>query len=96
MENSRRCNICNIIVRRASYAKHLRSENHLEDIRQDHKIIPEWFFKEEQTPIKKKKLVYKPKTLKQTARENNKIDDEKLDNQLVLKRLIHIISLLKT
>ena len=32
-------------------------------------IIPEWFCKQEQTPIKNKvKKVYNPKTLKQIAR----------------------------
>ena len=39
-------------------------------------IIPEWFFKEEKTPIKKKiQKVYNPKTLKQLAREKIKFDD---------------------
>ena len=53
MENSRRCVICNFDVNRASYAKHLRSEKHFENIRQDEISIPEWLFKEEQTPVKK-------------------------------------------
>ena len=55
MENSRRCDICNIDVHRASYGKHLISKKPLEKKRQNEIIIPEWFFKEEQTPIKKKK-----------------------------------------
>ena len=54
MENGRRCDICNIDVHRASHAKHLRSKRHLENSRQNEIIIPEWFLKEEQTPIKKK------------------------------------------
>ena len=42
-------------------------------------IIPEWFFKEEITPIKKKiQKVYNPKTLKQIAREKIKLDDKEL------------------
>ena len=42
-------------------------------------IIPEWFFKEEKTPIKKKiQKVYDPKTLKQLAREKIKLDDKEL------------------
>ena len=53
MENSRRCYNCNIDVHRAPYAKHLRSKKHLENIRQNDILIPEWFFKEEQAPIKK-------------------------------------------
>ena len=40
MENSRRCEVCNIDVNRASYAKHLRSKKHSEKIRQDELIIP--------------------------------------------------------
>ena len=51
MEKSRRCDICNI--NRKSFAKHLRSKKHLENMRQDHIFILEWFFKEEETPIKK-------------------------------------------
>ena len=46
-------------------------------------IIPEWLFKEEQTPIKKQiKKVYNPKTLKQIARQNIKINDKKLEKEL--------------
>ena len=42
-------------------------------------IIPEWFFKEEKSPIKKKiQEVYNPKTLKQLAREKIKLDDKEL------------------
>ena len=41
MENSRTCEICNVNVHRASYAKHLRSEKHLENIKQDEIIKPE-------------------------------------------------------
>ena len=42
-------------------------------------IVPEWLFKEEQTPIKKKiQKVYNPKTLKQLAREKIKLDDKEL------------------
>ena len=54
MENGRRCDVCNIDIHRAFYAKHFRSKRHLENIRQNEIIIPEWFFKEEQSPIKKK------------------------------------------
>ena len=42
-------------------------------------IIPEWFFKEEKTPIKNKiKKIYNPKTLKQLAREKLKFDDKEV------------------
>ena len=54
MENNRTCDICNVIVHRASFVKHLRSKNHLENEKQYEMIIPEWLFKEEQAPIKNK------------------------------------------
>ena len=53
MENSRTCDICNVNVHRFSFVKHLRSKKHLENILQNEMILPEWLFKEEQTPIKK-------------------------------------------
>ena len=42
MENSRRCDICNIDVHRASYAKLLRSKKHLKNEKQNELIITEW------------------------------------------------------
>ena len=54
MENSRTCESCNVSVHRASISKHLRSKKHLENIKQNEKIITERLFKEEQTSIKKK------------------------------------------
>ena len=52
--NNRRCDNCSIDVPRASYAKKNKKQRHLENIRQDDIIIPEWLFKEEQEPIRKK------------------------------------------
>ena len=70
MENSRICEICNDNVHRASMQKHLRSKKHLENIKQNEMIIPEWLFKEERSPIKKNiQNVYNPKTVKQLERE---------------------------
>ena len=53
MENSRTCDICNVNVHRASFAKHLKSEKHLDNTKQNEMTIPEWLFKEEQAPNKK-------------------------------------------
>ena len=79
MENSRTCEICNVNVHRASMQKLLRSKKHLENIERNKMIIPEWFFKEEKSPVKKKiQKVYNPKTLKQLAREKIKLDDKQL------------------
>ena len=49
--NSRNCEICKVDVHRASYNKHLRSKKHLENIKQNEMIIPEWLFRE---PIENK------------------------------------------
>ena len=77
MENSRTCEICKVNVHRASMQKHLRSKKHLAKIKRNEMIIPEWFFKEEKTPIKKKiQKVYNPKKLKQIAREKIQLDDK--------------------
>ena len=79
MENSRTCELCNVDVHRASMQKHLRSKKHLENMIQNELIIPEWFFEEEKSPIKKKiQKVCNPKTLKQLAREKIKSDDKEL------------------
>ena len=40
--SSRKCEICNVDVHRASYAKHLRSKKHLKN----EMIIPKWLFQE--------------------------------------------------
>ena len=57
MENSHRCEICNIDNHRAFCVKHLGSKKPLESFRQSERIIPELFFKEEQAPIRKKKYI---------------------------------------
>ena len=79
MQNSRTCEVCNVNVHRASFVKHLRSKKHLENIEQNEMIIPDWLFKEERSPIKKRiQKVYNPKTLKQLARDKIKLDDKEL------------------
>ena len=79
MDNRRICKDCNVNVHRASFAKHLGSEKHLENVEQNEMIIPEWFFKEEKSPVKKKiHKEYNPKSLKQIAREKIKLDGKEL------------------
>ena len=74
MENSRKCEYCNVDVSRVSMQKHLRSKKHLEKEKPYEMIIPEWLFKEEQTAIENKiKKVCNPRTLKQIAKEHMKI-----------------------
>ena len=79
MDNSRTCDVCNVNIHRASFAKNLRSKKRLENVEQNEMIIPAWFFQEEKTPNKKKiQKVYNPKTLKQLATEKIKLDDKEL------------------
>ena len=78
--NCRKCEVCNINVHRASYAKHLRSKYLLENEKHNELIIPEWLFKK---PIGKKiQIIYNPKSLKQIARDKNKLDDKRLNKEL--------------
>ena len=59
MENTRRCEICDVDVHRTSMQKHLRIKKHLENEKQNEMIIPRWLSKEEQAPIKNKiKRIY--------------------------------------
>ena len=85
MENSRTCEFCNVIVDRASMQKHLRSKKHLENIKQIKMIVPEWSFKQEQTPIMEKiQKVYNPKTIKQLARKKLILDDKELTKMMII------------
>ena len=82
---SRRCEICNVDVHRPSYAKHLRSKKHIENMKQNEMIIPEWLFQE---PVENKiNKMYNPKSLKQLARNNIKLDDKQLNKELAKKML---------
>ena len=68
--------------------KHLRSEKHLENMIQNEMIIPDWLFKEERSPIKKKiQKIYNPKTLQQLARQNIKMNDKELDREKAEKMI---------
>ena len=84
MQNSRTCEVCIVNVHRASFVKHLRSKKHLENLIQNEMIIPEWFFKEKQTPVKKKiQKVYNRKTLKLITRKNIKLDGKELAKLMI-------------
>ena len=64
--------------------KRLGSKKHLENLKQNDLIIPEWLFKQERAPIKKKiRKVYNPKTLKQLTREKIKLDDKELAKMMI-------------
>ena len=83
--NSRKCEICNVDVHRASYVKHLRSKKHLENMKQNEMIIPEWLFRE---PVEYKiNKIYNPKPLRQLARDNIKLDDKHINKVLAKKML---------
>ena len=78
--NSPKCEVCNVDVHRASYIKHLRSKKHIENIKQNEMIIPEWLFQE---PIENKiNRIYNPRSLRQLARNNIRLDDIQLNGEL--------------
>ena len=82
---SRKCEICNVDVQRASYNKHMRIKKHIENMKQDEMIISEWLSKE---PIENKiEKIYNPKPLKQLARNNIKLDDKQLNKELAKKTI---------
>ena len=91
--NSRKCEICNVDVHRASYMKHLRSKKHLQNMKQNEVIILEWLFQE---PVENKiNKIYNPKSLGQIARDKNKLDDRQLNKDLAKKMKFLIISLIE-
>ena len=83
--SSRRCEICNVEIHRASFAKHMNSKKHLENIKQNEMIIPDWLFQE---PVENKiKKIYNPRSLKQIARDNIRLDDKQLNKELAKKMI---------
>ena len=83
--NSRRCDDCKIDVHRASYNKHLRSKKHIENIKHNEMIIPEWLFRE---PIENRiKKIYNPVSLKKLARNKINLDDKQLNKELAKKMI---------
>ena len=75
--NSRRCEVCNFDIHKASYIKPLRSKKHFEKIKKNEMIIPEWLFQE---PVENKvNKIYNPKSLKQLARGYIRLDDKQLN-----------------
>ena len=83
--NSRRCEICNVDVHRASYNKHMRSKKHLANMEQNEMIIPKWLFKEN-NEIKIKKT-YNPRSLKKLARNIINLDVKQLNKELAKKMI---------
>ena len=81
--NSRKCDVCDVEVHRASYAKHLKSKNHLEKMKQNEMIIPEWLFKE---PTENRiKNIYISESLRQISRDNIKLDEKQLNKEIAKK-----------
>ena len=63
----------------------MRSKKHLENLKQNEMILPEWLISE---PIENKNnKIYNPKSLKQIARDNIGLDDEQLNKELAIKML---------
>ena len=81
--NKRKREICNVDVHRVSYIKYLRSKKHIENMKQNEMIIPEWLFLE---PVENKiNKIYKPKSLKQLAGKIIRLDDKQLNKELAKK-----------
>ena len=84
MENTRRCDIYNIDVHRASFVKTLRSKKHEENL----EIIPIIFFYEMNTSNLIKQKIYNSKPSRQKAREKTSEDDKQSNQQLAKKMSI--------
>ena len=83
--NSRKNELCNVDFHRASYIKHLRSKKHIENGKQNEMIVPERLFQE---PVENKiNKIYNPKSLKQLARNNIRLDDKQLNKELARKMI---------
>ena len=83
--NSRKCEVCDIDSHRASYVKHLRSKEHLENIKQNEVIRSECLVNE---PILNKIIkIINPKTMKQIARDIIGLDDKQINKDLHKKTL---------
>ena len=78
-ENSRKCDLCKVIIRRASYAKDLRSRNYLETKKQLEMLIPDWIFQD--LVENKPEQLHNPESLKQIAGKFI----EKYENELAKK-----------
>ena len=75
--NKKYCERCNIIIHRASYAKHLKSKKHLQD--QKDKLI--------QPTTSKEEKINNPKSLKELARDKIKLSNRDLDKEIAKKML---------
>ena len=65
--------------------KHLRSKKHFENMKQNEMIIPDWLFRE---PVENKiNKIYNPKSLKQLAQNNIRLDDKQLNKELARKMI---------
>ena len=64
----------------------MRIQKHIENEKINSMIIPEWFF---QKPIENEiKNIYKPKSIKQIARENIRLDDKQLNKKKLAKKML--------
>ena len=77
---SRKCEVCNVDVHRASYKKHLRNRKNIKNTKQNEMILPEWLLQE---PTENKiRKIDNPKPLRQLARDNIRLDDRQLNSEL--------------
>ena len=74
------CERCNIIIHRASYAKHLKSKKHLNNNENQENII-------NKPSSSKENKNFNPKSLKEIARDKIKLSNKDLDKEITKKML---------
>ena len=79
--NKRYCEKCDIIIHRASFAKHLRSKKHLNKLQNDNenRVL--------QPTTSRENTAINPKSLKELARDNIKLTDKELNKEIAKKML---------
>ena len=78
--NKKYCERCNIIIHRASYAKHLKSKKHLNLQPNIENIL-------QQPTTSKVEKINNPKSLKELARNEIKLNDRELNKEIAKKML---------
>ena len=81
--NTRKCDVCNIVVHRASYVKQFKSKIQLE-MKSKIKCLYQDACSKNLLKMKPKN---KPKSLKQIARDNIRLEDKQLNKELAKKMI---------
>ena len=90
--NKKYCERCNIIIHRASYAKHLKSKKHLNNNEDQTKGLDQSSIEHQENIINKpssskENKNFNPKSLKELARDKIKLSNKDLDKEIAKKML---------